>query len=153
MNFTGEPDEISMDIHASMHAAGDRWEVAQCESAGSGDWANLTDSGDIVSGYRFTCEATATNSFHHPAGIVLAETIVFVVEDGVVVAATSDGNAEELRLFNREFQLWLDAKYPDVAVTMRYTQFSGFPVPEDLATALEYVDEFVAESSRWGPSG
>jgi hypothetical protein len=152
LGFTGEPIGGLAGLqgdHAALYAAGDRYEVAQCVSHGFGDWPGITDSGDPATGYRFTCKATSTNSFYGAGGIVLAEDYEWVVADGKSVAARSDGDYAPLAGFNKDFRQWLQDNHPEIAAGMQYWRGNGFPNRQDVATALEYVDQFVEDSPDW----
>jgi hypothetical protein len=124
-----------------------RLEVSGCVSQGHGEWPNVVDEGvPAPTGYYFVCETKMTNALYDVAGVQLSETQHWVVDNGAVVAVKGTGGTSEPDAFLNAFQSWLWQTHPDVAVEL--TQFFSNPEtdPESVRTALEYAEEFVAQS-------
>lgn len=129
-------------------AADARYKVESCSYLGFGDWPNMMDSGDLVTGHFFSCQAVATNSFHDFTGITIVEDFDWVVTDGEIAAASSEVTPDLLPAFNKDFRSWLGSNHPDVDRDLRYTE-DAFPLADSLPVALEYMVLFVEDSSSW----
>jgi hypothetical protein len=149
-------EEHLLAVFAAAHTADARLDVLSCESHGSGTWPDVADGGPI-DGYKFTCNAVRTDSFHGGAGMQLDESFVWVASDGEIIAVTSEGDLDawfgrvnhQFGLTDR-FYFWLADAYPRVASEMTFVEWQAkrmFPSIESLPIALEYVDEFVAAQS------
>ena len=152
--------EAMLAHYAAVRAVDERIEVTQCVSHGFGDWPGVaigsgTVTGDPVStGYRFTCDAIHTNTFHDLGGIALAYDYEWVVADGEIISGADifkeASNYNEARDFTDDFSVWLSRNHEDVF----WDVFIGvgvhpYPHPEDAPTVLEYATLFVEESPDW----
>ncbi|MEX1125776.1 MAG: hypothetical protein WD895_04835 [Acidimicrobiia bacterium] len=145
-------DEIATQLalfHARQAANADI-EVSGCVSRGHGEWPDVVDSGvPAPVGHHFICEATTSDSLKEPAGIRLAETYLWVVDDGTVVAVRTFEDTTEQTDFVQAFHDWLEETHPDVFANMVFLgsgTFDFFPDAESVPAALEYLDEFLAQS-------
>jgi hypothetical protein len=131
-------------------AANPHLEVSGCASQGHGEWPDIVDEGvPAPTGYYFICEATKTDSLYDVAGVQLSETHHWVVDDGEVVAVKGSGGGTEPDAFLDAFQSWLWQTHPEVAGEL--VPFFSNPEhdPGSIPTALEYVEEFVAQSDTY----
>ncbi|MGI9608503.1 MAG: hypothetical protein ACR2P0_20400, partial [Acidimicrobiales bacterium] len=119
--------------------------------------------GDGVPGDVFVeCTIRYTNDWNVPAGVFPeTEVSVFTVAtDGTIRAqievdergnsvSRADDWAEELIEYNASFWTWLGDAYPDVheAINTGNDNIPGWiGDPSDMAIAVEYVPEFIAQS-------
>jgi hypothetical protein len=126
-------------------------EVSACASQGHGEWPDIVDEGvPAPTGYYFICETTTTDSLYDVAGVQLSETHHWVVDNGEVVAVIGGSGGEtEPEAFLDAFQSWLWQTHPEVAGEL--VPFFSNPEhdPGSIPTALEYVEEFVAQSDTY----
>ncbi len=126
------------------HDLNGRLDVTGCESRGYGDWSEVTDPGvPTPTGYYFICQAFETNSLWDMAGIQMATTYHWVVDNGAVVAVMNREVDAEVVAFREAFDVWLEEAHPEVEVD---TLMSN---PETVPTVLEYAEEFVAQSEDY----
>jgi len=62
------------------------------------------------------------------------------------------GSNEDDQSGNRlmgDYREWLAATYPEVEESIEYEFDSHYPTPGSVPTALEYIDEFVAQSDEY----
>ena len=134
------PVEVD-DLEYAQAAAG-RFDVGACTYRGASDWLN--DFG-VVSGQGFECPVTYTDDLIGAAGIELEMTYTWIIGAGPISSvAGSNEDGEAWNRFFRQFRDWLAVAHPEVEAAM---EFDGSePLPASVATALAYVDEFVAQS-------
>ena len=129
-----------------MIAAGSQIEVGECTSRGYGEW--LMD--DLMTGYAIDCSVTQTDQLLKPAGIVLEMVYEWVIGTG---PETSQGGSNENWLFVlgyfAEFEAWLEQNHPDIAEGMEYESDTGYPTAENVTVALDYIEEFIAQSDKY----
>jgi hypothetical protein len=123
---------------AAFMAANDRWTLSGC----TGTNANTV-----------TCDSVRRDDFHGAAGLVLTEHLEFEFDTRGLI--TSYGTEPDVLLsdyyaFDRAFAAWLLDTHPEVArnyYTFLYAigPLSKMPVAAKVPTALEYVDEFLAQ--------
>lgn len=102
------------------------------------------------------CSTTRSNDYHGPAGIIENVTETFVVNaDGKISSVENDGPCciAQWQAFNQGFWQWLEVAYPEVFEEIRPIDFDSFPGwqrdPADMLIAIQYVDEFVAQSADY----
>ena len=117
-------------------------------SRGYGDWSEVTDPGvPTPTGYYFICEATETNSLWDMAGIQIATTYHWVVDNGAVVAVMNQEDDAEAVAFREAFDIWMKETHPEIDVDTLTRN------PEGAPTVLEYAEEFVAQSDQYPIEG
>jgi hypothetical protein len=108
---------------------------------------------------RVRCPMTLVNDFLGPAGIsytVPNMEIYFTPEDEMTGMGAEvwsiDGDPEE---YADAFDAWLAVAYPEVHAGFgpRVEGEGGLPNAEDMPTAIQYVDEFVAQSDDYPVGG
>lgn len=105
---------------------------------------------------RVVCKVSATSDFHTPGGIQMIRTGSFQITDAgkidIVAESFDSPSATESSFFayNRAFWQWLDLAHPDVADVITPVDGESMPgwpnEPEHVPTALDFVDEFIAQS-------
>lgn len=100
------------------------------------------------------CTVVRRNDFHRAGGIVYqGPERVAVDSAGRIGDWPEFSESDATWLFNREFWRWLRDAHPQVHAAIRPEDPAGFPGlfgdTGDTLTALEYVDEFVAQSVRY----
>lgn len=100
------------------------------------------------------CTITETNDFHGGGGISLTREEVFVVdEQGLITGATArvlTFTQPGYYTFNQAFFDWLRTAHPAVHAEIRPTITTHLPAePEHMQAALEFLDEFLAQSERY----
>lgn len=121
-------------------AVGSRLDVEECTHRGYAVW----QMGVPMTGHGFDCSVTQTDLILGAAGIELEMTYNWVI--GADPESSLGGANEDFDFLNgfmKEYRDWLDANYPDSGIT-----YDGLnrPSSESVPTALEYIDEFVAQS-------
>jgi hypothetical protein len=114
---------------------------------------------DGASAGAVVCSGTDTNRYWAAAGIDRPGQYVLIVEDGAIVSSSfADAELSEPDVFGNAFLSWLEATYPEVVEGLPAYDgeapgesrisfsSSGVPIAAAMPTALEYVDEFVAQS-------
>jgi hypothetical protein len=138
------PDEGTVGYFDGRQAADAHLDISGCESHGSGEWADIADDG-AVAGYYFTCTTVESNAFHGASNIELAEVYGWVVEDGEVVAVSSEGDFDEWFDYPEWFNAWVLIERPELASEIEYVFWGAtraFPTADSVPTVLEYVEEF-----------
>lgn len=139
-------EEHLLELFAATHAADAHLNVLGCESRGFGS-SDIADGGPIE-GYRFTCDAVRTDSFHGATGLSVDETFEWVVLGEEVVAVTSEFEYEPWVEYTSDFYGWLVREHPDVANEVTFVEWQAtkiFPSAESMPTVSEYLDEFAAD--------
>ena len=102
------------------------------------------------------CSTTRSNDYLGPAGIIENVTETFVANgDGKISSVENDGPCciAQWRAFNQGFWQWLQVAYPAVFEEIRPIDFDSFPGwqrdPADMLIAIQYVEEFVAQSDDY----
>jgi hypothetical protein len=123
-------------------AAHEQWTLSGCATSGTN---------------TVTCASSRRDDFHGAGGLVVTEDLEFEFNpDGRVVDFGSEPDAEfaDYLAFDQRFVTWLAVAHPDVAAY--YAPFlydagpmSRMPYAPDVPIALEYVDEFVAQSDDY----
>lgn len=149
--FFGARQETAVEEFAPLFAANPRIELI--EPCRSGD---VTAEGEHV----VTCSYTMTNDFHGAGGLVFTVEETFTVQDDSVIGQAGPGPLagpwEETSRFNTRFWLWLESAHPDVFGEIGPSEATGVRPPEtpdEMRLALQYVDEFVAQSDEYPPVG
>ena len=103
-----------------------------------------------------TCPMVLTNDFLGPAGIVTSADMEFVLTDEVLIDDISQrGNPSELEEYRYldAFYTWLEETHPAVYAQIEPENVGDWPGagndPAHMAIALEYVDEFIAQSDDY----
>ncbi len=136
--------------HAPWLAAGSQFTITEpCSPDG------LSSDGQPV----IDCRIDETNAFHGPGGITNSLAATFTVsEEGISLAAPADFGWANWSRFNSRFWVWLEQAHPDVfdeielTVGASGTDNSNQRMPqtaEAMAIALQFVDEFVAQSDEY----
>lgn len=136
-------------------AVGSSIDVEQCTYRGVGVWQ--VDGPDT--GHGFDCEVTQTDDLLNAAGIALEMTYNWVI--GADPESSQGGSNEDFRFvteFMSEYRDWLAANHPEVEADLQYGPGIGlglpvYPLPASVPTALDYIDEFVAESDVYPLTG
>ena len=133
--------------------------VSGCVSSGFGDWSEVTNPGvPTPTGYLFICEVIETNSFWSSGGLRLPATYMWVVDEEGVVAVSSREDFSQVNEFDEAFGKWLEETHPEVAADIIPLDPAYFPPevghdlwshPESAPTALDYAEEFVAQSDDY----
>jgi hypothetical protein len=124
--------------------AEERWEVVEpCEVTGE------APSGDTV----VECLIEDITSFWGVGGISDTKVLRFTVNtDGLISSNDHFGQASK-NSFNQAFHQWLSDTHPDVYYGQRFPSSSGpgFDTrnPDHMLIAVEYVEEFVAQSDKY----
>lgn len=107
---------------------------------------------------RVSCTATFSNDFHGPGGLTATLTESFVVTDAgkISLRLATGGNFDPNSDFNADYWEWLMVAHPDVHADIAPFEAGQLPgagelrgEPDDMLVALEYVDEFVAQSDEY----
>ena len=130
-----------LDWQRSFMAAGEVWSITgECR--------------ELITG-SVECPMKLKNEFHGPAGIwfdVPALRFSFA-EDGLISGLGADSwqIAGDPGEYNRAFDTWLEEAHPDIHASFgpRVEGEDGLPSAEDMPVALEYVDEFLAQSDTY----
>lgn len=125
-------------------AANDRWvRVGECSTSGA----------EVV------CPIARRDDFHGAAGLSTTEQYVFEFDEDGRLARLNlrDGDPwAEQHAFRAEFRQWVQQERPDASIQFfppadrAIAELGDLPRADDMAAALELVDEFVAQSDRWG---
>lgn len=100
------------------------------------------------------CTIKETDDFHATGGITLTRKELFAVNqdsqisqvDAQVIAFNQPG----YYVFNQAFFDWLRVAHPDIHAEIRPPITTHLPQdPEDMSTALRYLDEFLAQSDLY----
>lgn len=100
---------------------------------------------------RVTCTITETTDFYAAGGLSLTRTETFVVDEhgkiaeasARVVAITQPG----YHVFTQAFYDWMRDAHPEVHAELRPRITTHLPPePEQMRAALDYLDEFIAQS-------
>lgn len=141
------PDPASWtDWQRAVMAANEQWTI-------DGECRSTTPS------TRFVCPMTLRNDFHGPAGLYFTVPAMVIMFDdsGKIDTIVTDnwdiaGEPEE---YNSAFEVWIANAYPDAYATFgpSVEGEGGLPNAEAMPTALEYVDEFIAQSDIYPLQG
>lgn len=131
-------DDSDLEFQRSFMAANEVWTI-------DGECSEL-------SGDRMACPFTLLNEFHGPAGLwfeVPGLTFDFA-DDGLISRMSADTwhIAGDMGDYNSSFDAWLAESHPEVHASFgpRVEGEDGLPSAEDMPVALEYVEEFLAQS-------
>jgi hypothetical protein len=124
-----------------------QWEIVEpCQATGE-----FGAGGTIVE-----CQIKDITSFWGVGGISDTKLQRFTVNaDGLITSSRSTFASSRRDAFNRAFHQWLSDTYPDVYSEMGFGSMSsngpGFDRknPELMLIAVEYVEEFVAQSDKY----
>lgn len=101
------------------------------------------------------CTISYTNDWHGPAGLLPGTQVAnfLVTSEGEISSAfdpLSPISADRFFAYNRAFWDWFQLAYPDVYEETKPYDGESLPGwqgdPADMATAVQYVDEFIAQS-------
>jgi hypothetical protein len=125
--------------------------------AAHGKWrvnlpCDVTAEADGVT--NFVCTVEQTSDWHDAAGLSGATVMTFTLNsDQQLIWISNGGFAENEFAFNAHFHQWLAETHPDVYEQVNPQTPSSFPgymrLPSSMTLALEYVDEFVAQSDDY----
>lgn len=125
----------------SFMVANDQWTITgTCEEAGAG---------------AVTCPMLRRDDFHGAGGLQGEGLITFTFGENDQITSFSMSPAPETVLqaqytpFDQAFDAWLEQAYPEVHDGFGFPVFTVMPNADDMPTALEYVDEFVAQSDEY----
>jgi len=97
---------------------------------------------------KFRCVTLEYDDFHGAGGLTPFENhMTFTVNEAGVISDVTDSLVEfgSIVSFNVQFASWLGGAHPEQAAQMSLPPSDGFDA-EDARIALQYVDEFVAQS-------
>ena len=127
--------------------AEERWEVVEaCQVTG--------ENSSSETGVKCLIQETTT-SYWAVGGISDTKNQVFLVNTDGLISLSGHFGSSEKNGFNRAFHQWLSDTYPDVYNEMGYGSISsnapGFDTknPDHMLIAVEYVEEFVAQSDEY----
>lgn len=148
----GERQGVPLFAEQILMNAGQQWEIAEpCQVEG------ISTVGDTI----VDCLIVNTDAFWGVGNIYEPRTLTFRVnDDGKLTTQEGVTNATSFRSqqrqsFNRSFHQWLSDTYPDVYNEMGYESISssgpGFATknPDHMLIAVDYVEEFVAQSDDY----
>ncbi len=140
---------LALEEFEAGQAANPRIDVSSCFSQGLGDWGNFAFNGlPVPTGYYFVCSATETNDFLSALGVDVPSLFHWVVSDGEIVAVRSEEVPPDFN-YGPAFRAWLEQTLPEAVADI----FSGtellFIDHAAAAAALDYVDEFLAQSDTY----
>lgn len=108
----------------------------------------------LAGGRQVECTIRESDDFHGPAGLSLTRRELFTVNDdgkisevsAQVIAFTQPGYF----VYNQAFYDWLRDAHPEVHAEIRPEITTHLPqTPEHVRAALEYLDEFIAQSDLY----
>lgn len=112
-----------------------------------------------TSGTEVVCPIARRDDFHGAAGLSTTEQYVFeFAEDGRLARLNlRDGDPwAEQHAFRADFRQWAQQEHPDVSIQFfppadrAIAELGDLPRADSMPAALELVDDFVAQSDRWG---
>ena len=110
---------------------------------------------ETSSGFR--CVLSEQNDFHAAGGLgPWTVPLILTVNEAGLISATEISVVEwesTINPFNTRFMDWFGLAHPEVAAQMSGAPMSNTFNPEDARLALEYVDEFVAQSDDYPIDG
>lgn len=134
-------DDSELEFQHSFMAANEIWTITgDCRMEGT---------------QSVSCPFTMENDFHGPAGIFFTVPgLNFRFDDDLQISAMGANSwhiAGDMGEYNTAFDAWLARAHPDVHASFgpRVEGEDGLPNPEDMPTALEYVEEFLAQSDEY----
>jgi hypothetical protein len=100
---------------------------------------------------NFVCTVEQTSDWLDPAGLSGETLMTFLIgKDQRLQWWGNEGLAQNAFAFNSGFYRWLEDTHPDVYEQVNPQTHSSFPgymrLPSSMTLALEYVDEFVAQT-------
>lgn len=113
-----------------------------------------------IEGTSVVCPVLREDDFHGAAGLSLEEDYAFRFDDdGLLVRLVLfEGDPwAELHAFRADFRTWAEEQHPGVvsswfAAQASYSaELADMPTAEGMPAALGLLDEFIAQSDRWGP--
>ena len=123
-----------------------RYDVQECTYRGYAEW----QMDDRMIGHGFDCAVTQTDLILEAAGIELEMIYNWVIgADPESSLAGSNEDWDFLDAFMNEYRVWLETNHPEVGADITYQHGTDFVLPESVPTALEYIDEFVAQSDDY----
>lgn len=122
------------------------WDATRAFMAADQRWELLGPCEDIV-GPSIQCPILRTDEFTRPAGVSPeAMQATFRVTDDGLISFFEVSGGDEISKFLQAFDAWLLDSYPEVHATFGERPFFRMPDAQDMPTALQYVEEFVAQS-------
>jgi len=110
---------------------------------------------ETFSGFR--CVLSEQNDFHAAGGLgPWTAPLTLTVNEAGLISAINASIVEwrsTISPFNARFMAWFGLAHPEVAAQMSGAPMSDTFNPEDARLALEYVDEFVAQSDDYPIDG
>ena len=92
-------------------------------------------------------EDIGRHDFYIPAGISGHVTVLFTIEDGVIVAREMQSSRVAIEDYEAAFGAWLEATHPDVYASSYQTDGPyPFATAEQALEVIALVDEFLAQS-------
>lgn len=128
----------------AFQAAGDQWtRTGPCR---------LSGGEDVV------CPIRREDDFHGAAGLSIEEDHVFRFDGALVerVVLLEADPWDESHAFRAAFRNWVDTEHPEESIRWfppvgSYSdELADMPTAVSMPAALELVDEFIAQSDRWG---
>ena len=144
---------------ARFYAAVEPGPIEQAIVVANDQWTLRGSCQDSAAGVR--CPIVVRDDFHGAGGLEGLGSLVFrfnetneITRVGEAAGRTAYGG---YLVFDRDFATWFTENYPEAgadygqpfAASELLLSFRFLPDPEDMALALQYVDEFVAQSDRY----
>jgi ketosteroid isomerase-like protein len=120
--------------------------------------AELVEACRGIAPGQVECTITESDDFHSAGGITLTRSEVFVInEDGQISEATAQVisfTQPGYFVFNQAFFDWLRTAHPEIHAEIGPDLTTHLPAtPEHMRTALDYLDEFLAQSDTYPLGG
>lgn len=120
-------------------------------------WVRM--GGCRTSGPDVVCPIARRDDFHGAGGLSTTEEYVFAFDDDGRLARLNLRDADpwaDQHAFRAEFRQWVEQERADVSIQFfppadrAIAELGDLPRADSMAVALELVDDFVAQSDRWG---
>lgn len=139
-SFSGRSAEIERRVDEILAAANRRLAIVEpC----------TVPAPDVV-----VCTITETTDFFGAGGLSITKTETFAFDDDGRISERSSAVRAMTQpgyyVYTQAFNEWMAEAHPDVYAEIRPEIITHLPqTPEDMRRALEYIDEFIAQSGRY----
>lgn len=153
---TGDPDAVAERFVPSTSPI-DQAKLADPAFQAAGDRWTRTGPCRLGGGEDVVCPIRREDEFHGAAGLSIEEDNVFRFDGALLerVVLLEADPWEESHAFRAAFRSWVEAEHPEASIRWfprvgSYIELAGMPTAESMPAALGLVDEFIAQSDRWG---